>query len=75
MGQGSSGGCAVVDLDELLSIGEIGCEPGEGGDVDGGLKAGQEDGMIDCVKRCREVKEDEERRRLFVTLRRAVSVL
>ena len=52
----------VVDGDELMSVGEIGSEPGEGGvsDAKGGLKTGVENGVVDRVKGCTEVKEDED---------------
>ena len=52
---------AVVDGNVLLSVGEVGFEPGEGssGDADGGLKAGDEDGMVDGVKSSTEVEENE----------------
>ena len=80
----------VVDGDELMSVGEIGSEPGEGGasDAKGGLETGEENGVIDRVKgsteaissssrRMRIFREpvSEDSRRSLVTLRRAVSVL
>ena len=52
----------VVDGDELMYVGEIGSEPGEGGssDAKGGLETGDENGVIDRVKGSTEVKEDED---------------
>ena len=51
----------VVDGDELMSVGEIGSDQGEGGssDAKGGLETGDENGVIDRVKGSTEVKEDE----------------
>ena len=45
MGQRGRGGGAVVDVDELLSVSEVRSEPGKGSasDINGGLKAGEED--------------------------------
>lgn len=53
---------AVVDGNELVSVGEIGSEPGEDGasDAEGGLKTGDENGVVDRVKGSTEVKEDED---------------
>ena len=61
LGEGSSGEFAVVDVDELVSVGEVGSEPGEGsvGDVEAGFKLGEKKGVIYGVKVCAEVKEDE----------------
>ena len=45
---------------ELLSVGEIGTEPGEcsASDVAVGFQSGQEDGVVDCVEGCSEVEHD-----------------
>lgn len=61
MRQGDSGGGVVVYVDELLSVCEVGFEPGKSGtsDVEGCLETGQEDGVTDGVESCTEVKEDE----------------
>lgn len=48
LGQGSSGGGAVVDNE---------CHVG---DVEGGFEAGEEDGGVDSVESCSEVGEDED---------------
>lgn len=60
LGEGSRGGFTVVDVDELVS--EVGSEPGKGStsDIEGGLDAGEEDGVVDGVEGCGEVKEDED---------------
>jgi len=52
--QRSSGGGAVVSVDELLSVSEIRSEPGEGsaGDIEGRFKAGEKNGVVDSVKSC-----------------------
>lgn len=52
MGQWSGGGGAVVDMDELLSVGEIRLEPGEGGasDVESRFEAREKNGVVDSVK-------------------------
>ena len=58
----TGGGGAVVDMVELLSVCEIWFEPGEGGvgDVEGGFKPGEKNGVVDGVMSCREVREDED---------------
>lgn len=62
LGQRNSGGGAVVDVDELLSVCEIRFQPGEcsASDVEGGLKAGKKNGVVDGVECCSEVQEDED---------------
>ena len=52
LGQRSSGGGAVVYVDELLSVCEIRFEPGEGSasDAEGGFKAGEKNGVVDDPK-------------------------
>ncbi len=62
VGQGGGGGGVVIDPDELLSVGDIGSEPCEGGasDVEGGFGTGEKDGVVDGVKGCRRVEEDED---------------
>ena len=62
LGQRSSGGGAVVDVEELLSVSEIRFEPGEGSasDVEGTFKAGEKNGVVDGFKSCSEIQEDED---------------
>ena len=59
LGQGNSGGGAV-DMDELSGC-EVWFEPGEcnASDAEGGLKVGEENGVVDGVEGCGEVQEDE----------------
>lgn len=61
MGQRSSGGGTVVNVNELLSVGEIRFEPGKGGasDVEGRFEAGKKNGVVYSVKSCCEIQEDE----------------
>lgn len=61
MKQRSSFRGAVVDVNELLSVSQIGAEPrgGSAGDIEGGLQMGQKNGVTDGVKRCGEVKEND----------------
>lgn len=45
-----------------MAVGKVRFEPGEGGasDTEGGLKAGEEDGVIEGVESCTNVQEDED---------------
>ncbi len=51
LGEGSSGRLAVIDADELVSVREVGFEPGEGSanDIECGFESGEKDGVIDGV--------------------------
>lgn len=51
-------GVGFIDANELVAVGEVRFEPEEGSasDAEGGLKAGEEDGVIDGVEGGTEVE-------------------
>jgi len=55
-------GVGFIDADELVAVGEVRFERGEGSasDTEGGLKVGEENGVIDGVEGSAEVKKDKD---------------
>ena len=74
---------AVLELDLLTLMNWWRCDLNQGSasDAEGGLKVGEEDGVVDGVKGCTEVEEDKDVEGViirgeeeFVTLIRVVSI-
>lgn len=52
----------VVYADELVSLGEVGVKPGQccASEVERGFQLGEQDGLLDGVKGCCEIREGED---------------